>query len=229
MLRRGTKDNENVIARSGIPRYARNDNSFGDFRVSEGRENQIRLQCWWGRVLLLASALPLILSFSLNVSAQVFLKPQEAIEKLMPEAETHVADKRALTPELEKRLEDVLGRRMGEKGYIFIIGMKQGKPTAYAVILNEIGKERPITFMIVVNPDGRVRAVEVLVYRESQGSEIRDPRFMRQFEGKTVRSQLRAGHDIDVITGATLSSRSATYAVKKALALVDVFYEIRAP
>lgn len=194
----------------------------------EGRESQIRLQCWWGRGILLASILALILGLAVNVSAQVFLKPQEAIEKLMPEAETHVTDSKEPTPEIKKRLEEALGRRVEEKKYIFIIGMKQGKPTAYAVILNEIGKERPITFMIVVNPDGRVRVVEVLVYRESQGSEIRDPRFMRQFEGKTVQSQLRAGHDIDVITGATLSSRSTAYAVKKALALVDVFYGIRA-
>ncbi len=193
-------------------------------------KSQIRLQCRWGRFLLLASAFPLILGFALNASAQVFLMPQEAIEKLMPEATTHVTDSsKALTPELKKRLEDLLGRRMEEEKYIFIIGMKEGKASAYSVILNLIGKERPITFMIVINPDGRVRAVEVLVYRESQGSEIRDPRFMRQFEGKTIMSELRAGRDIDAITGATLSSRSATYAVKKALALVDVFYGIRAP
>ncbi len=181
------------------------------------------------RYILLASVLALILGISLNASAQVFLKPQEAIEKLMPEADSHVTDEKALTPEIKRRLEEGLGRGVEEKRYIFIIGMKGGKPTAYAVILNVTGKERPITFMIVINPDGRVRAVEVLVYRESQGSEIRDQRFMRQFEGKTIMSELRAGRDIDVITGATLSSRSATFAVKKALALVDLFYEIRAP
>lgn len=195
----------------------------------EGRKNKDGLKCCWRRGILPASALALILGIYLNASAQVFLKPQEAIEKLMPEADSHVTDERALTPEIKRRLEEGLGRGVEEKRYIFIIGMKGGKPTAYAVILNVIGKERPITFMIVINPDGAVRVVEVLVYRESQGSEIRDPRFMRQFQGKTARSQLRAGHDIDVITGATLSSRSAAYAVKKALALVDLFYEIRVP
>ncbi|MEK7280423.1 MAG: FMN-binding protein [Nitrospirota bacterium] len=194
----------------------------------EDSESQIKFKCWWSRVLLFASILTLIFGLATEVSAQVFLKPQEAIEKLMPEAETHVTDSKEPTPELKKRLEEALGRRAEENKYLFIIGMKQGKPTAYAVILNEIGKERPITFMIVINPDGRVRVVEVLVYRESQGSEIRDRRFMRQFEGKTIMSELRAGRDIDAITGATLSSRSATYAVKKALALVDLIYEIRA-
>ncbi len=169
----------------------------------------------------------LILGFPLNAATQVFMKPSEALEKLMPEAETVVRDQKTLTPELKKRLQEIIRKRVRAKGYTFFIGMKQEKPTGYATILNMIGKERPITFMVVINPDGTVRAAEVLVYRESKGFEIRSPRFMGQFKGKTILSTLRPGRDIDVITGATLSSRSATYVVKKALALVDVFYGIR--
>jgi Na+-translocating ferredoxin:NAD+ oxidoreductase RnfG subunit len=87
-----------------------------------------------------------------------------------------------------------------------------------------IGKEQPITFMVAVSPEGAVQAVEVLAYRESQGSEIRSKRFMRQFTGKTLAAPLKLGRDIDSISGASLSSRSTAYAVKKALALVDVVY-----
>jgi Na+-translocating ferredoxin:NAD+ oxidoreductase subunit G len=120
----------------------------------------------------------------------------------------------------------MLGKRVREKGYTFFIGKKNKEPIGYAIILHMTGKERPITFMVAINPDGTVRAVEVLVYRESQGFEIRSTRFMQQFEGKTIQSPLKTGRDIDVITGATLSSRSATYVVKKALALGKVFYGI---
>jgi Na+-translocating ferredoxin:NAD+ oxidoreductase RnfG subunit len=160
--------------------------------------------------------------------AQVFLTPEQALSKLMPEAETVITEQKKLTPESAKQLEETLGKRVKDREYTFLIGMRQEKPVGYALILEMIGKERTITFMVVINPDGAVRAVEVLVYRESQGSEIRSPRFMRQFERKTIRSLLRPGRDIDVITGATLSSRSTTYVVKKALALVDLFYGIRA-
>jgi Na+-translocating ferredoxin:NAD+ oxidoreductase RnfG subunit len=167
--------------------------------------------------------------FPTVTSAQVFLTPEKALSTLLPEAEAVITEQKSLTPESVKRLEETVGKRVKDQEYTFFIEMKQDKPTGYAVILDMIGKERPITFMVVVNPDGTVRAVEVLVYRESQGFEIRSPRFMKQFEGKTIQSPLRAGRDIDIITGATLSSRSTAYVVKKALALVNLFYGIGQP
>lgn len=182
---------------------------------------------WLWRLLLLHSLVLSATSLAMNATAQVFLTPEQALTKLMPEAETVQTDHKGLTPELQKRLEEVLGKRVRDREYTFFIGMKQERPTGYAIVLEMTGKERPITFMIVINPDGAIRAVEVLVYRESQGSEIRSPRFMKQFKGKTVQSPLRPGRDIDVITGATLSSRSTTYVVKKALALVNLLYGIR--
>ena len=42
--------------------------------------------------------------------------------------------------------------------------------------------------------------------------------------GKTLAAPMKLGRDIDSISGASLSSRSTAYAVKKALALVDVVY-----
>ena len=170
-----------------------------------------------------------ILAFGTKAAAQVYLTPEQALSKLMPEAETVITEQKSLTPESAKQLEETLGKRVKDREYTFLIGMKQEKPTGYATILDMVGKERPITFMVVINPDGTVRAAEVLVYRESQGSEIRSTRFMRQFERKTIRSLLRPGRDIDVITGATLSSRSTAYVVKKALALVNLFYGIGGP
>ena len=194
--------------------------------MGNGFENDTKLVHWPGSAILLAGALCFTLGLTANAGGQVFMKPKKALEKLMPEAEIFAQDRKILTPEFKTRLRQILGKRVREKGYTFIIGMKDNGPTGYAVMLNMIGKERPITFMIAVNLDGTVRAVEVLIYRESQGSEIRSPRFMKQFEGKTIDSPLKPGRDIDAITGATLSSRSATYVVKKALALMEIFYGI---
>ena len=181
------------------------------------------------RVIILHSLLLFIAGLPTDASAQVFLTPEQALSKLMPEAETVITEQKTLTPESAKQLEETLGKRVKDREYTFLIGMNHEKPAGYATILDMVGKERPITFMVVINPDGTVRAAEVLVYRESQGSEIRSTRFMRQFERKTIRSLLRPGRDIDVITGATLSSRSTTYVVKKALALVNLFYGIGEP
>jgi FMN-binding domain len=71
-------------------------------------------------------------------------------------------------------------------------------------ILEEIGKEEPITAGFVVH-DGRIDHVRVLVYRESRGHEVRQPAFVKQFENAGLAKGGRLDRDIDGIVGATLS------------------------
>lgn len=156
--------------------------------------------------------------------AVVYLTPEEALQNLIPQAEGFKKETLTLTAEQKKRVETLLNKKLRKKTYPFWVGEKSGRPVGYAVQLNVIGKERPITFMVAISPEGKVQGVEILVYRESQGMEIRSKRFRGQFTGKTLEVPLKLGRDIDSISGASLSSRSTVYAVKKALALVEVLY-----
>ena len=71
-------------------------------------------------------------------------------------------------------------------------------------ILEEIGKEEPITAGFVVT-NGRIDHVRVLVYRESRGGEVRGSSFLKQFHGAKLTPDSRLDRDIDGIVGATLS------------------------
>lgn len=71
-------------------------------------------------------------------------------------------------------------------------------------VLEEIGKEEPITAGFVVAND-RIDHVRVLVYRESRGSEVRYPAFLKQFAGATLAADHRLSQIVDGISGATLS------------------------
>lgn len=71
-------------------------------------------------------------------------------------------------------------------------------------ILEEIGKEEPITAGFVV-ANGHIDHVRVLVYRESRGSEVRYPSFLKQFENAVLTPDDRLSRAIDGISGATLS------------------------
>lgn len=72
-----------------------------------------------------------------------------------------------------------------------------------AWILEEIGKEFPITAGFVVQGNHLV-AARVLIYRETRGEEIHYSGFLQQFKDATLsRNQLNT--KIDGITGATLS------------------------
>ena len=80
-----------------------------------------------------------------------------------------------------------------------------------------IGKHELITYALALAPDGTVRGVEILEYRETYGGEIRNLNWRRQFVGKRPGSQLQLDKDIKNISGATLSSRHVTDGIRRLL------------
>ncbi len=85
-----------------------------------------------------------------------------------------------------------------------------------------IGKHLVIDYAVALGPDGAVRRVEILEYRESYGYEIANQDWLKQFVGKTSRDPLAVGQDIRNISGATLSSHHVTEGIKRVLAIYDV-------
>ena len=70
--------------------------------------------------------------------------------------------------------------------------------------LDEIGKERPISFAVsVVN--GRVELIRVLAFRESRGGEIQMRAFTDQFFQIGLNNEDALDKNIDGISGATMS------------------------
>ena len=75
-------------------------------------------------------------------------------------------------------------------------------------VLQEIGKEQPITIGVVIT-DNRIKTIKVMEYRESRGGEIRYDFFTKQFLDATLQADMRnLDRDIDGISGATLSVRA---------------------
>lgn len=91
---------------------------------------------------------------------------------------------------------------------------RNGERTAW--ILDEIGKERPITIGIAIN-ERRIERVEVLAFRESRGGEIRYPFFTEQFVGMSLGSDGYLTEPVDGITGATMSVRAVDRVARLAL------------
>jgi hypothetical protein len=87
-----------------------------------------------------------------------------------------------------------------------------------AWILEEIGKEKPITVGLVVGPDG-MEMLRVLEFRESRGWEVRYPFFTDQFGGIGLTDDRQLDRHIDGISGATLSVRALQKLARLALYL----------
>jgi hypothetical protein len=114
---------------------------------------------------------------------------------------------------LRERVESVLGHRFA---MLRVRYWYDGDTTAW--ILDEIGKEEPITIGVTVG-GGAVDMVRVLEFRESRGFEVRYPFFTDQFSGATLGNDRTIDKHIDGITGATLSVRAVNGVVKMALIL----------
>lgn len=93
-----------------------------------------------------------------------------------------------------------------------------GSRTAW--IVDEIGKEKPITLGIVIQ-NGEIERMSVLQFRESRGWEIKYPFFTEQFDGVRLDKNDKLNERIDGITGATLSVRAATRSANLALVLSE--------
>jgi len=85
-------------------------------------------------------------------------------------------------------------------------------------ILEEIGKEKPITTGIVID-NGKIEQVKVLVFRESRGNEVQYPFFTDQFKGRFLNADKVLDRYIDGISGATLSVRALKKLARLALFL----------
>lgn len=117
-----------------------------------------------------------------------------------------------LTPPVKQRAATILEH---EYPGLRVRYWQHGERTAW--VLDEIGKERPITIGIAVE-NGRIVQVQILAYRESRGGEVRHGFFTRQFANAGLKKGDRLDRSIDGITGATLSVSAVNRVARLALA-----------
>lgn len=147
---------------------------------------------------------------ALLAGAAVYQKPDEFLADAFA-GDAPAAQALWIKSELKQELSQVLGHPPGLR----VRYWRAGNRTAW--ILDEIGKDLPITAGIVIN-DGAIEDVRVLEFRESRGWEIRYPFFTRQFQDARLEGDRLTQH-IDGITGATLSVRAMKRMATAALLL----------
>ncbi len=188
-------------------------------------------------VLLVILALGIGCVLSNVCFAIQLLTKEDALKKVFGEgAEITVENKELTEPALSKvkeRLEGSLvfyqkgskSAKVEEKtNFDFYFATKDGKKAGVAIFDEEPGKWGPVDFIIALDLQGAVTRVEVLSYQEKRGQPIARHSFMSQFEGKTSKDRIEVYKDINGISGATISSRCATFAVRKAIVMYEELY-----
>ena len=123
-----------------------------------------------------------------------------------------------ITKKLRPAVQEIMGHKLNR---LRIRYWRQNNRSSW--VLEEIGKEKPITVGLVVsrnsNNESQLESLRVLEYRESRGDEVRQAFFRDQFTGATLTAEQQLDRPIDSISGATLSTRALTKLVRLALFL----------
>lgn len=161
----------------------------------------------WLAGILIALALPLAAT-----ATGVYQAPHDFLDEVFagspPEPQALW-----LTDDLRKGITGILGHPPVTMRVRY---WKQGNRTAW--IVEEIGKEKPITTGIVVT-GGRIESVKVLVFRESRGWEVRYEFFTDQFRHAGLAQDGKLDRNIDSISGATMSVSAVTRLARMVLFL----------
>lgn len=160
------------------------------------------------------SALILGLIFTNVYAEDVFQKPEEFINENFsstPPKSKVLWITKTLKPEIYK----IMGHDLNALRIRY--WKKEGK-TVW--VLNEIGKEHPITVGLVAK-NNKLEKLKVLIYRENRGGEVQYDFFTQQFKKIGITSDNELDKSIDGISGATLS----VIALKKLARLALYFHQ----
>lgn len=150
-------------------------------------------------------------------SKQVFLKVDEALELAFPDC--HVQRSTAyLTDAQLAEVEKLAGTPLASGVVHPYVASKDGVVVGTAFVDTHKVRTLRETLFIVVSPEGRVQRLEVLAFAEPQDYLPRG-NWYGQFLGKRLDKDLHLDRGIRGVTGATLTARATTRAVRRSLAL----------
>ena len=157
------------------------------------------------------------------VFAAVFMEAEQAQKLLLPNADAFQAlaltlDEAKLSA-IAKASDARIPKNFSPKIWR---AMQTDKPVGWVIADRVIGKYDLIDYAAGFDAQGASLGMEVLAYRESHGSEIKQTAWRKQFIGKKGPDTMRFADDIRNISGATLSCQHVTEGMQRLSALVSL-------
>jgi Na+-translocating ferredoxin:NAD+ oxidoreductase RnfG subunit len=167
----------------------------------------------------------------------VLLTQDQALKQMFPEPAKILPEWHVLTPAQAESTKVRLGGKWtlfksltkGEESketdsLPFYFAMRDGKKTGVAFIEVQPGLWGPQKYIVALDLTGRVTNLAVMSYLGERCRPIATRRFLDQFIGKTGKSPITVGKDVDAVSGATISSRATAFAVKKVVVLYETVF-----
>ena len=160
---------------------------------------------------------------SKSVFAAVFMEAEQAQKLLLPNADTFQAMSLSLDEPKLSVIAKASDTRIPKNFNPKIWRATQGdKALGWVISDRVVGKYDLIDYAAGFDAQGASLGMEVLAYRESHGSEIKQTAWRKQFVGKKGPDAMRFADDIRNISGATLSCQHVTEGMQRLSALASL-------
>jgi len=168
----------------------------------------------------------LVAGVSTPATARVFVSVDEALEMAFPGC-TVDRGTEFLTEEQVARASELAGETIASALVHPYRATCDGAPGGTAYFDTHRVRTLPETLMVVVDPHGAVRRIEILSFKEPPEYIPREI-WYDQFTGEPLGPELELKRSIRQVTGATLTARATTNAVRRVLATHQVIEELSA-
>jgi Na+-translocating ferredoxin:NAD+ oxidoreductase RnfG subunit len=159
-----------------------------------------------------------VAAFSQSARATTYFTSATVREALFPSATNFIDRSVILTSEQSKAISKASSARV-TKSKIAAWEARGPSGKLGTMFIDQVyGKHEFITYAVALGPDGDVRQIEIMDYRETYGDQIRIPKWRAQFTGKRHGQPLKFTKEIKNISGATLSCLHITDGVRRVLA-----------
>lgn len=169
---------------------------------------------WW---VVPAAIVPLTVCAS--AQATQYLNTAEAQQALFPNADRFVSQPVKLSAGQRKLVERYSDVRMRTKQQPVWRVQKDDTTIGWFIVDEVYGKHEFITYAVGLDATGAVTGIEIMDYRETHGSQVRNADWRAQFNGHRYGDELKLGDTVANIGGATLSCKHITEGVRRVLAI----------
>lgn len=172
----------------------------------------------------ITAAFQVLLWTASTASAQVHMTKDEALRAYFPGA---VVERSTafLTEPQRISIQRSARAKVESKIVTYYVARQNGRLIGTAFFETQTIRTMPATYMVVVDPDTSVRAVEMLAFYEPPDYHPSD-RWLQQFNGRSAGQDLYLKRGIHAIAGATLTAQAVTDGVRR---LLTTYTEVVAP
>jgi electron transport complex protein RnfG len=159
----------------------------------------------------------LLLIFFANIVFAKTITREEALKAAFPGAEIR-SQVIFLTDPEKQEVQKISGAAVSTALVASYRALQNGKEIGRAYLDTHTVRTKKESLLVILHQDGTLKRVEVVAFLEPP-EYLPSERWYQQFEGNGCDENLKLGRDILAVTGATLTAKATTEAVRRVMTI----------